>query len=326
EEYDNTNGERPDSVIEELRLRQGNDSEHFDIGENRRNQGKDDTNDNYFVSGEGRSNRTGYSKNRTNAYRKPKAIGWHLNDDGSLEITYSDGTKEIEYPTPKKRASSRGGVFFDEKKAKRSLSYEGEQFAPIGNYSTPLNETALVQDIAPVAEGVAKNATTTGENVAPTRVEDAPVASDEMPSEDIIKTVKDRLNAKITNSTEQLEKTKLLRDWVKESYAHKIEKLQAQYDSKKNKDTKVAVRLKNRIGNLRRVAADLDTDLAKRISDIETRIAKTSEGLVFRSVTKVKGEGFKSKYDTTIYLKEGDVLVFEEEGRGYIRQIWSAKV
>ena len=43
--------------------------------------------------------------------------------------------------------------------------------------------------------------------------------------------------------------------------------------------------------------------------------------LVFRSKTKVKGEGFESVYDTTIYLKEGDVLVFEEEGRGYIKPV-----
>ena len=43
--------------------------------------------------------------------------------------------------------------------------------------------------------------------------------------------------------------------------------------------------------------------------------------LVFHSVTKVKGEGFESTYDTTIYLKEGDILVFEEEGRGYIKPV-----
>lgn len=50
-------------------------------------------------------------------------------------------------------------------------------------------------------------------------------------------------------------------------------------------------------------------------------VKQSLKGLVFHSVTKVKGEGFKSKYDTTIYLKEGDVLVFEEEGRGYIKPV-----
>lgn len=45
------------------------------------------------------------------------------------------------------------------------------------------------------------------------------------------------------------------------------------------------------------------------------------ENLVFHSITKVKGDGFDSTYDTTIYLKEGDVLVFEEAGRGYIKPV-----
>lgn len=50
-------------------------------------------------------------------------------------------------------------------------------------------------------------------------------------------------------------------------------------------------------------------------------VVQTLKNLVFHSVTKVKGEGFKSKYDTTIYLKEGDILIFEEEGRGYIKPV-----
>lgn len=43
--------------------------------------------------------------------------------------------------------------------------------------------------------------------------------------------------------------------------------------------------------------------------------------LVFHSVTRVKGENFESVYDTTINLNEGDVLIFEEEGRGYIKPV-----
>lgn len=50
-------------------------------------------------------------------------------------------------------------------------------------------------------------------------------------------------------------------------------------------------------------------------------VKQTLKELVFRSVTKVKGDGFVSKYDTTIHLKEGDILVFEEEGRGYIKPV-----
>ena len=45
------------------------------------------------------------------------------------------------------------------------------------------------------------------------------------------------------------------------------------------------------------------------------------EGLVFHSVTRVVGEGYTSTYDTTIQLRDGDILVFEEEGRGYIKPV-----
>lgn len=50
-------------------------------------------------------------------------------------------------------------------------------------------------------------------------------------------------------------------------------------------------------------------------------VQQTLKDLVFHSVTKVKGENFESVYDTTIQLAEGDVLVFEEEGRGYIKPV-----
>ena len=50
-------------------------------------------------------------------------------------------------------------------------------------------------------------------------------------------------------------------------------------------------------------------------------VKQTIRNLVLHSVTTIKGEGFKSKYDTTIQLEEGDVLVFEEEGRGYIKPV-----
>ena len=50
-------------------------------------------------------------------------------------------------------------------------------------------------------------------------------------------------------------------------------------------------------------------------------VKQTLKDLTFHSVTKVKGESYRSKYDTTIQLKEGDILIFEEEGRGYIKPV-----
>ncbi len=50
-------------------------------------------------------------------------------------------------------------------------------------------------------------------------------------------------------------------------------------------------------------------------------VTQTVKNLVLHSVTKVKGENYKSKYDTTIKLNEGDILIFEDEGRGYIKPV-----
>ena len=65
------------------------------------------------------------------------------------------------------------------------------------------------------------------------------------------------------------------------------------------------------------VRVDKDTVLTYENENAKQEL----KDLVFRSVTKVKGEGYESEYHTTLYLKEGDVLVFEEEGRGYIKPV-----
>ena len=65
------------------------------------------------------------------------------------------------------------------------------------------------------------------------------------------------------------------------------------------------------------IRVDKDTVLEYKNENVEQKL----ESLVFRSKTKVKGEGYESTYDTTIHLKEGDILVFEEEGRGYIKPV-----
>ena len=51
------------------------------------------------------------------------------------------------------------------------------------------------------------------------------------------------------------------------------------------------------------------------------KVEQTVKDLVLKSKTTIKGEDYKSTYNTTIFLKEGDVLVLEEEGRGYIKPV-----
>ena len=50
-------------------------------------------------------------------------------------------------------------------------------------------------------------------------------------------------------------------------------------------------------------------------------VKQSLKDLVFHSVTTVRGEEYVSTYDTFIFLNEGDVLIFEEEGRGYVKPV-----
>lgn len=65
------------------------------------------------------------------------------------------------------------------------------------------------------------------------------------------------------------------------------------------------------------IRVDKDTVLEYKNDSVN----QTVKDLVLHSVTKVKGEDYESTYDTTVRLKEGDILVYEEEGRGYIKPV-----
>lgn len=63
------------------------------------------------------------------------------------------------------------------------------------------------------------------------------------------------------------------------------------------------------------IRVDKDTELEFKNENVK----QTVKDLVLHSVTKVKGEGYKAKYETFVELKEGDILIYEEDGRGYIK-------
>ena len=65
------------------------------------------------------------------------------------------------------------------------------------------------------------------------------------------------------------------------------------------------------------IKVDFDTVLEYKNENVEQIL----KNLVLRSVITIKGEGYESTQHTTIYLKAGDILVFEEEGRGYIKPV-----
>ena len=47
-------------------------------------------------------------------------------------------------------------------------------------------------------------------------------------------------------------------------------------------------------------------------------VKQSVKDLVLRTIAWVKGEKYESVTETTIFLEEGDVLIFEDGGRGYI--------
>ena len=67
------------------------------------------------------------------------------------------------------------------------------------------------------------------------------------------------------------------------------------------------------------IRVDKDTVLEYENENVKQNL----KDLVFHTITRVKGDNFESVYDTTIHLSEGDILVFEEEGRGYIKPVES---
>ena len=145
----------------------------------------------------------------------------------------------------------------------RSLSNVDEQHTSDSLSALRLETT---DDIAPVAEEssvVAENATTTKEveDVAPVDVSKSPVLK--------------RLNQKLTNNMTELANVQKLREDSGRSFDEKIAKTKEQLDSKKDKDTKVANNLRRRIERLERLKADVDSEYAKRIGNIKSRITKT---------------------------------------------------
>ena len=125
------------------------------------------------------------------------------------------------------------------KQHQNSLSEQG-QTDDIGPLPwTVLGGDVALDDIGPVAETVSAT-----ESV---EAEEAPVTEvfpDDIASVDGIKTVKERLAAKLTNSQTELANNQKLRDESNRAYNEKIAQLQAEYDAKKNKDTNLNFNLK----------------------------------------------------------------------------------
>ena len=117
-------------------------------------------------------------------------------------------------------------------------------------------------------------------------IEDIPVREDIAPVVKVpeitteakpIKTVKDRLSAKLQNYQAELAANQQQRAESQASYEQEISRLYMEYSAKKNKNTKAANDILRRIDRLHRMKGNVDADYAKRISDLEAKVEKTAE-------------------------------------------------
>ena len=132
----NRSSETPNTWVNTLSAyRKGARSDISDIGIRR---GKNDVDGIYGRASERNSTGT-QERSRENFRDDPKEVERIVSElRKQYGFTENHSTKENE-------TSSTDGVFFDGENTdvRYSLSNEGEQFAPTGNYSTPLNEAAL---------------------------------------------------------------------------------------------------------------------------------------------------------------------------------------
>ena len=65
------------------------------------------------------------------------------------------------------------------------------------------------------------------------------------------------------------------------------------------------------------VRVDADTVLEYTTETLTQHI----ENLEFRNTVHIKGDNYESTVDTRVQLEAGDILIFENGGRGYIKPV-----
>ena len=188
----------------------------------------------------------------------------------------------------------------------------GEDSAPIGGYKVrgedielgpvrsdiaPVQQSQVMEDIGPVREDIAQEKQKNSEEKTsveeqsttafwgddlPTwnEVERRPVAADSYTPEPVayprqaVQTVKERNAVKQQNLKVLLRNEQELMTKAHASFNSEIGELQAEYRGKKNKNTKVAQMLLERMERKKAMRDDMDAYYEKRISDIRNKIDK----------------------------------------------------
>lgn len=168
-----------------------------------------------------------------------------------------------------------------------SLSNESENRTPGGSYHFEGKDFRVRSDddIAPVGDGViSERKKSKSEKIA------SGERSDELLYESLdnypIQTIEQKVAEKIRATEGELTDNRDLRKEAEANYESQIAKLRAEYNSKKNKETKVAYGLLQSISRLERLKASTDAQFAKRISDLEARVEKMKEPKYTRAMRR----------------------------------------
>ena len=173
-------------------------------------------------------------------------------DGQMLEAVTDDIVRRVnEYRQQQRLKMSEQNAFA----AFNSLMADADRYAPV-----------LEEDIAPVRADVAAEPAAPVEEPAAENTANQP-----------IKTVKERLAAKLHNLEAELTAMTRLREESRVSYDEEIARLQTDYYERQNKNTKAANNLLRRMERLRRIQSDIDADYEKRINDLERQAVKARE-------------------------------------------------
>lgn len=155
-----------------------------------------------------------------------------------------------------------------------SLSGQEQTDDPFPLPWTIKGEDVALEDAFPLPEGYIQEQ----EQAAESRTAD-PEQLAPVPEDVAVKTTREKLAVKRQSLETELAENRRHREESAARLDEKIAKLQAEYDGKKNKDTKYANNLLRRIENLKRRKASIDVDYAKRIGDLEAYMERIDKDL-----------------------------------------------
>lgn len=191
------------------------------------------------------------------------------------EVANEKPTELVQEPLPDEMMQEVTDMIYDSimeyKDAERAVSAFDTRVADFAGLMQNADEFAppMDEDIAPVrADTPAVEATTLEAPTAEAPVANAP-----------IKTIKDRLEARLRNTQTEIAENQELRRASREVYDQEIARLYEEYDAKPNKHTKAAQDLLRRAARMQTMRENTDADYEKRLNDLEAKRVKQAEEL-----------------------------------------------